>query len=522
MANKQQRLPNLSKLSVAIIEHYVKPVLGEKAIQEIKSPYLEKQLQTSLTLALANAEKRFINEYDDKQIVDALISLPLSGLPSVANAVKAFHDRPADQTLQHILQTQLSENWSIFSSEQIEDAVRTYLQILRKELSSSVPTIREALSTLASIENAENTAIIAEKLDQIIELLTPKFALTRIFGNAPPRPILVIGRENDLRFLKNRLGIPANSSREIDKHPLTVIQGWPGVGKTTLVSTLINEPEIATTFPDGVLWAALGERPDLFSELMAWIRSLALEDVGRIHTLEDAIAQLTAILRHRRMLIVIDDIWKSEHIASFQVAGAQCATLLTTRFNDVAEDLASTPDDLYKLPILTDKKALELLKILTPTTVKQYPDESLKLVVDLEGLPLAIQVAGRLLRAEAKYAWGVTQLLVELREGAKLLASKAPPDRAELVHQTTPTVATLLKKSTDRLDEETRIHFAFLGAFAPKPATFDLDAMAAVWEISDPKPTVRLLVDRGLLEPMGHRFQMHALLVMHARTLLDG
>ena len=61
-----------------------------------------------------------------------------------------------------------------------------------------------------------------------------------------------------------------------------------------------------------------------------------------------------------------------------------------------------------------------------------------------------------------------------------------------------------------------------LGVFVPKPATFDLGAMATAWEVSDPKPFARILVNRGLLEPIsGGRFQMHALLVYHARSLLE-
>jgi hypothetical protein len=56
----------------------------------------------------------------------------------------------------------------------------------------------------------------------------------------------------------------------------------------------------------------------------------------------------------------------------------------------------------------------------------------------------------------------------------------------------------------------------------PKPATFALDALAVAWDVHDPRVAVRQLVDRGLLEPIsGGRFQMHALLVLHARSLLD-
>jgi hypothetical protein len=84
-------------------------------------------------------------------------------------------------------------------------------------------------------------------------------------------------------------------------------------------------------------------------------------------------------------------------------------------------------------------------------------------------------------------------------------------------------VQLLLKKSTDRLDDHTRQCFAFLGAFAPKPATFDMDAMKAVWLVDDPQPIVRKLVDRGLLEPIVAlgRYWMHAVLVMHANSLLE-
>jgi hypothetical protein len=81
----------------------------------------------------------------------------------------------------------------------------------------------------------------------------------------------------------------------------------------------------------------------------------------------------------------------------------------------------------------------------------------------------------------------------------------------------------LLKRSTDRLDDLSRERFALLGVFAPKPATFDLKAIAAVWGVDNPRPSVRELVDRGLMEPIGGGyFQIHALLVAHARAMVEG
>ncbi|MBV8281344.1 MAG: hypothetical protein JO347_04685 [Candidatus Eremiobacteraeota bacterium] len=237
-------------------------------------------------------------------------------------------------------------------------------------------------------------------------------------------------------------------------------------------------------------------------------------------TAEQVVQHLAALLRHKRMLLIVDDVWDAGHGALFQHArGSDCGLLITTREPEVAEVLAATPEAIYTLPVLASEDALKLLRILAPEVVQKYPDECRELLEDLECLPLALHVAGRLLRAEQKLDWGVTDLLKSIREGAAVISAAAPMDRVE--KGTIPTVAALLQKSTDRLDPQSRDCFAFLGAFAPKPATFDLEAMKQVWRVEDPRPIVRKLVARGLLEPVGDsRFQMHALLVAHARSLL--
>jgi hypothetical protein len=199
-----------------------------------------------------------------------------------------------------------------------------------------------------------------------------------------------------------------------------------------------------------------------------------------------------------------------------------CACVITSRLNDVAAALAPTAADLYRLPVLTDSAGLELLSNLSPDTTAEFTNEARELVRDLEGLPLAIHVAGRLLHSEARLGWGVKELLAELRSGAALLIAQAPTDMLGGESTTPPTVSALLKRSTDLLDAETQRRFAYLGLFAPKPATFDLEAMGVAWDVPDPRPSARLLVNRGLLEPIsGGRFQMHALLVLHARALLE-
>lgn len=338
-------------------------------------------------------------------------------------------------------------------------------------------------------------------------------------GLSPPLPGLVfIGREDSMTDIKALLGVSGNRDSE---NVLTVVRGWPGVGKTTLVGMLGRDPEVLRAFPDGVLWTALERDPKLFDKLGDWGRALGVQDLSKVTTMDEAVGRLTALISARRMLLIVDDIWNHAHAVPFLKisAGSNCPLLTTTRLTTVAEALSNDERCIYVLPVLTEESAMRLLRYLAPAVVEQHPEPCRELVKDIEYLPLAIHVAGRLLKSEAKRGFGVLDLIKGIREGAKLLPQPAPLDRAE--GATIPTVAALLQRSTDMLDERTRDCFAVLGAFAPKPATFDLGAMKAVWRTDDPKPVIHELVDHGLLEPVGAgRFQVHALLVKHARSLL--
>ena len=350
------------------------------------------------------------------------------------------------------------------------------------------------------------------------------YALQSRQGILPPMPTLVVGRDQALRRLRDQLGIGGRVRGSLYIQVLTAVHGWPGVGKTTMAAVLAHDPEVSASFPDGVLWTSLGQKPDLLSELAKWGLALGSEDLMRAKSIKDARDRLTALLRDRRMLLIVDDVWETEHAITFKVGGRRCAMLVTTRHLIVAEALAPTADNIYKLDILSDEDALELLAKLAPTVVEQHRRECHEVVQEVEGLPLALQVVGRLLNVEASRGWGIKDLLRELRSDvARLLRTAAPPELSDLLSQTTPTVAALLGKSTERLNTQTRARFALLGAFAPKPASFGAEAMAGVWdvELSEAKRTIDELIDRGLLESLGSkRFWMHALLVAHAKSLL--
>lgn len=335
-------------------------------------------------------------------------------------------------------------------------------------------------------------------------------------GIVPPFPHLVfVGRDTAVSEVKKKLGVIA----ENPALPQIIVRGLPGVGKTTLVSVLARDLDIARAYPDGILWTSLEQKPGIVSIMASWGRFLGRQDLLAIPSPDDVALQIAALLHNKRMLLIVDDVWDVGHGASFQKTQAKnCGLLFTTRLDKVAEGLAQTDDEIYALPVLTEEDSLKLMRILAPRVVGEYEDKCRELINDLERLPLAIQVAARLLRREIKKGWGIEDLIEEIKEGAKILEAEAPSDRAE--NGEIPTVQALLRKSTDMLSEEMREYFASLGAFPAKPATFDEQAIAFVLDVKNAKPIISELIDYGLLEiDENRRYQMHALLRAHARSL---
>ncbi|MGW0466257.1 NB-ARC domain-containing protein [Streptomyces sp. NPDC003027] len=354
---------------------------------------------------------------------------------------------------------------------------------------------------------------------------------SRVVGLAPPPPRMVVGRDADVDRVRSQLMASAGNDAAT-LQVVTAVRGWPGVGKTTLAAQLVHDRPLAATFTHGVLWARLGSADRVRSELAKWAREVD-EEPDPVWPIERLSARLGAVLRDRRMLLVVDDVVEPRDAVPFLVGGPQCATVITTRRRDVADMLASAPDQVHWLDVLTTNDSVELLYRLAPGVAGEHPAALRALAERLEGLPLALQVAGKLLHSEFELGLPVDDLAESLGQDARLLSERVPPHLAGLVEESSPTVAAVFSRSVATLDAVTRARFAYLGAFAPKPATFTIDAATEVWDAIPPtgelaapagstQDTLRVLINRGLLESAGGgTYQMHGLLALYADYLLD-
>ena len=94
------------------------------------------------------------------------------------------------------------------------------------------------------------------------------------------------------------------------------------------------------------------------------------------------------------MLLIVDDVWETEHAAPFlRARGSACTLLLTTREARVADAIGAPPEAIYNLPVLTEESAMELLGLISAGAVAEDPEGCRRLVRDMECLPLALHIA---------------------------------------------------------------------------------------------------------------------------------
>jgi hypothetical protein len=386
------------------------------------------------------------------------------------------------------------------------------------ELFSSAGLMHLEPDEIAQIEPAWLTKSTADLQD--IEVIKDEGDFVDL-GLAPAQPDQFVGRDRDMENVKSRLFV--NEKGAVKTHVLAAMRGWPGVGKTTLASALANDTEVRHAYPDGVLWASLGQRPKLLPILLGWGRACRDAQILSSHNVAEAAANLKRVLRNKRCLLVVDDIWKSEDAAPFLAAGGNCATLFTTRRPDIAVSIVSRSSQVYPVNLLEKVYSLALLKELAGDVVERHPRECERLIENLDGLPLAIQVAGRMLQTEFLAGLDVVSLMEAMQKDAILLESKAPIDQTDLQRETTPTVAAVMMKSLDCLDDTTRERYAKLGVFAEAPAVITLDVLEGVWHTDQPEVTVRQLVGHGLLENTGYpgEYRIHSMLKLLCRTLWE-
>jgi len=333
----------------------------------------------------------------------------------------------------------------------------------------------------------------------------------------PPLPadeLGLVGRDELLRSLKNQL--------LAEKHvALSALNGLPGVGKTALAIALAHDHEIQEHFTGGILWAGLGQQPDVLGLLSRWgtlLDSMPGDLVQRSRP-DIWAASIHAAIGQRRMLLVLDDAWEIADALALRVGGPHCAHLVTTRFPEIARRFAASGATIVRE--LEDTDGRLLLMRLAPDAVQTEPQEAQALVAAVGGLPLALTLLGHFLRVQSHSGQPrrIRAALERLHNADERLRLAEPQtligNHPSLEAGTPLSLQAVIGISDQQVSPDARATLRTLAAFPPKPNTFTEEAAV---EISGmPVETLDELTDAGLLESSGPtRYTLHQTIADYA------
>ncbi len=303
----------------------------------------------------------------------------------------------------------------------------------------------------------------------------------------------------------------------------SALLGLGGIGKSTIAAAVAYTPEVQRRFSDGILWATVGQTPDLLTQLTYWIQTLGDYDI-RPNSIETAAAHLKSLLQHKAILLILDDVWEARHLQALQVCGQRSHLIITTRRFDVAEEAGAK---IFQLEVMSPAQTLQLLatRMGRPIHDEERRD-ALRLAEAVGFLPLALELAAA--RVARGTPWSALRHALE-DEVAQLEALEAPRRRRREQSQVEASFHLSLK-ALQADDEETRQAFIWLGIL-PEDAPISAPMAATIWQITEAKAadTLELLWNDALLLPgptiwIGNRqwpsYRLHDLLRDIARRLL--
>lgn len=327
----------------------------------------------------------------------------------------------------------------------------------------------------------------------------------------PSPPTTLVGREDHVSELRKMALTPG----------IIGISGLPGVGKTTLLKTLANDVELCAHFEAGMLWAALGEEPNISEIISKWAKALGLPVRPLSHyTRQKSIETIRATIGDRRLLLIIDDVWTCDAQDLFALAGKNTTILFTSRMPRLATELLSGRSELYLLPELDVSQGLSLLEILAPQAVALEPQRAQELVRAVGGLPLGLTLMGHYLDHQAstgkhERVQRAVERLFDAAERLRLnpLLHNQPRSQSG---EATLSLQSAIDVTGQVLNEDEREALYLLAVFSPKPKSFSLEAALAVTGGS--VETLDLLYGLGLLEYAEQdRYTMHLTIADYAR-----
>eukprot|EP01050_Picozoa_sp_SAG11_P013285 SAG11_NODE_1540_length_4722_cov_2.812243_3_plen_1121_part_00 len=183
--------------------------------------------------------------------------------------------------------------------------------------------------------------------------------------------------------------------------------GMGGIGKTVISSWLVRQHSVRSAF-ENILWVTLGQTPDVSSLQRVLYDQLSPGDGWDLDAPDEIKTQkLRGAFIGKSVLLVLDDLWdnSAEEGLNFVDDGSASKVLLSSRVRSTLEgkgEQLSAEDgvEIVQIQLPSEDQAVQMLLSTAGITVKDHPipNEAAELVRFCNMLPLAVSIAGKLVK----------------------------------------------------------------------------------------------------------------------------
>ncbi|MFJ2672707.1 AfsR/SARP family transcriptional regulator [Streptomyces sp. NPDC087525] len=340
--------------------------------------------------------------------------------------------------------------------------------------------------------------------------------VSRPAGTIPdnvPRDIPWVGRDDELRRLTAALSETSGPSSGGSAPVVTIeaIDGMGGVGKTSMAVHLAHQ--LRDLFPAGRIYLHLhghaDDRPPLSAAhaLGELLRLLGTPPKELPQGLAELVSLWRTTVRDRRMLVILDDAAGPAQVRPLLPGASPTAVIVTSR-----QRLPGLPGVRpVSLDVLPREDAIALFNQRLGARRAAREADTAEIVRICGYLPLAVDVlASRLL---ARPSWTPSDLLKQLTDGGGKLSQLRDGER---------NVSHVFAASYRWLTPLQRLVFRRIGLhFGLEFGPHAVAALAGLSFEATEDALEELLAHHLIFERSPHRFTMHDLLRVYARTLID-
>jgi hypothetical protein len=254
------------------------------------------------------------------------------------------------------------------------------------------------------------------------------------------------------------------------------IVGMPGLGKTALAVALARDAAVQQAFARHIFWVPVGRDADIVQcqqRLLSDARDAGL--VAR--AADDAAAaasgpssglrRLSQLFADAQALVILDDVWTQAQLSGLAVT-EMSAVLITTRHANVCPAC-----ETLRLAPLEPRAGVELLARWAETDVAALPEAALRIARESKYLPLALVIAGAMVRGRPE-RWS---MVLDRLVSAELSHLPVP-----LEGYPYPDLAAAIAASEEFLDADIRSRFDDLAVF-PEDTAIPASVLATWWNL---------------------------------------